>query len=118
MDAAELSFGSALFTNGLLVGETLPVMLTLLLVFPLVGHSWRWAFVFWGVPLLLIALLTAPLAPRLQHPAGDDGRPRWWPNWRDKVVWQGGVILGSINSIYFATNAFLPGHLTDPAGRT
>ena len=110
----KVSFGTALFTNGLLVGETLPVMLTLLVVFPLVGHSWRWALVFWGVPLLLIALLTVALAPRPQHPAGATiERPRWWPNWRDKVVWQGGLILGSINSIYFATNAFLPGHLTD-----
>ena len=38
-----VSFGTALYTNGLLVGETLPVMLTLPLLFPLVDHSWRWA---------------------------------------------------------------------------
>ena len=63
----KLSFGTALFTNGLLVGETLPVMLTLSLVFLLVGHSWRWSLVFWGLPLLLIALLTIALAPRPQH---------------------------------------------------
>ncbi len=110
----KVSLGTALFTNGLLVGETLPVMLTLLLVFPLVGGSWRWSLMFWGVPLLLIALLTVAIAPRPQHPAGARiERPRWWPNWRDRVVWQGGLILGCINSIYFATNAFLPGHLTD-----
>ena len=110
----KLSFGTALFTNGLLVGETLPVMLTLSLVFLLVGHSWQWSLVFWGLPLLLIALLTMVLAPRQQHAAGTmRERQRWWPNWRDRVVWQGGLILGCINSIYFATNAFLPGHLTE-----
>ena len=37
-----MSFGTAVYTNGLLVGETIPVMLTLPLVFPLVDDSWRW----------------------------------------------------------------------------
>ena len=111
----KVSFGTALFTNGLLVGETLPVMLTLLLVFP----SGR-RFLALGAYVLGRAAAAdravdggaraASAAPR--RCAGYE-RPRWWPNWRDKVVWQGGLILGSINSIYFATNAFLPGHLTD-----
>jgi len=38
-----VSLGTALFTNGVLVGETLPVMLTIPLMLPLVGESWRWA---------------------------------------------------------------------------
>src|SRR5262249_61770337 len=38
-----VSFGTAAFTNGLLVGEALPVMLTIPLVLPLVEGSWRWA---------------------------------------------------------------------------
>src|SRR5262249_2476901 len=46
-----VSLGTALFTNGVLVGETLPVMLTIPLMLPLVGESWRWALAVWGVPL-------------------------------------------------------------------
>jgi CP family cyanate transporter-like MFS transporter len=38
-----VSFATALYTNGLLVGETLAVMLTIPNVLPLVDNSWRWA---------------------------------------------------------------------------
>ena len=58
-----VSFGSAVYTNGLLVGETLPVMLTIPLIFPLVDNSWRWSLAVWGIPLILIAVLAATLAP-------------------------------------------------------
>ena len=51
-----MSFGTAVYTNGLLVGETLPVMLTIPLVFPLVDNSWRWSLAVWGIPLILIAV--------------------------------------------------------------
>ena len=47
-----VSFATALYTNGLLVGEALAVMLTIPIVLPLVDNSWRWAFVIWGVPLI------------------------------------------------------------------
>ena len=36
--------------------------------------------------------------------------------WRNKLIWQVGILLGSVNSVYFCSNAFLPGYLTD-AGR-
>src|SRR5216684_876533 len=112
-----LTFGTAVFTNGLLVGETLAVMLTIPLVLPLTG-GWRWGLVVWGVPLVLIALLAVALAPRSK--ATTSAAPvaglGWWPDWGDKLVWQIGILFGSVNSTYFSTNAFLPGHLTG-AGR-
>jgi MFS transporter, CP family, cyanate transporter len=114
-----VSFGTALYTNGLLVGETLPVMLMLPLVFPLVQDSWRGGLAVWGIPLIVIALLTVALAPRSQAVATDGAiaeRPQWWPNWRDKFIWQGALLIAGANSIYFASNAFLPGYLTE-AGR-
>jgi CP family cyanate transporter-like MFS transporter len=117
-----VSFGAAVFTNGLLVGETLPVMVTIPLVLPLVDGSWRWALAIWGLPLVLIAILTLALAPApKQAPkqavatAPAAGRD-WWPDWRNPLTWQTGILLGSINSVYFSCNAFLPGYLTD-AGR-
>jgi CP family cyanate transporter-like MFS transporter len=113
-----VSFGAAVFTNGLLVGETLPVMVTIPLVLPLVDGSWRWALAIWGLPLVLIAILTVALAPAPKEaPAAAPAAGRhWWPDWRNPLTWQIGILLGSVNSVYFCSNAFLPGYLTD-AGR-
>jgi MFS transporter, CP family, cyanate transporter len=110
-----VSLAAAVLTNGLLVGETIPVMLTIPLVLPLVNNSWRAALVVWSLPLVLIALLAIFLAPRengsnAAAPALDQ---RWWPDWRDKRVWQLGILFGSVNSVYIANNTFLPGYLID-----
>jgi len=111
-----VSLGTALFTNGVLVGETLPVMLTIPLVLPLVDASWRWALALWGVPLVLIALLTLALAPARERTAPAAAAIGWWPDWRNPLTWQIGILFGSVNGVYFCSNAFLPGYLTD-AGR-
>jgi MFS transporter, CP family, cyanate transporter len=113
-----VSFGTALYSNGLLVAETLAVMLTIPVVLPLVDNSWRWSLVVWGVPLVVIAILTLALAPASKDTAAiapAEGRS-WWPDWRNKLIWQIGILFGSVNSVYFCSNAFLPGHLTE-AGR-
>jgi CP family cyanate transporter-like MFS transporter len=113
-----IGFATAVFTNGLIVGEFVPVMLMTPAVLPLVGASWRWALAFWAIPLLAIAALTVALAPRLGPWRAGTGseRPRWWPDWRDPVVWQLALILGSANSTYFGANTFLPAYL-EGAGR-
>lgn len=113
-----VSFGTAVCTNGLLVGETLGVMLTFPLL-PLVNGSWRAAFAVWGIPLLLTAILTVLLAPapKATDAARTPAASRWWPDWRNKLIWQLGILFGSVNSCYFAANAFLPGHLAG-AGRS
>jgi CP family cyanate transporter-like MFS transporter len=112
----QVSFGTAVITNGLLVGETLGVMLTIPLVLALVDGSWRAGFAVWGIPLLATAILTAVLAPTRKADAGAAGAS-WWPDWSNKLIWQLGILFGSVNSSYFATNAFLPGHLAG-AGRS
>ena len=58
-----IGFATAVYTNGLLIGELLPVALMLPLVLPLVG-SWQWGFAFWSAPMVAIALLVILLAPR------------------------------------------------------
>src|SRR5882757_9514114 len=50
-----IGFGTAVFTNGLLVGEIFPVALTIPVVLPLLGNSWRASFVLWAVPVVIIA---------------------------------------------------------------
>jgi MFS transporter, CP family, cyanate transporter len=107
---SRIGFATAVYTNGLLVGEILPVALTLPLVMPLTGDSWRWSFVVWGALCAVIALIILPLAPRAQPSA--TAAPRlWWPNWRSGLIWQLGIMLGSVNSMYFATNFFMPRYL-------
>jgi CP family cyanate transporter-like MFS transporter len=102
---------TAVYTNGLLVAELLAVAITLPLVLPLADGSWRLAFVYWGVPVIVVALLVLFIAPREAKTAVTVPR-RWWPNWRDKLMWRLAFCLGCVNTCYFATNTFLPDYLT------
>jgi len=107
-----IGFGAAVFTNGLLVGEILPVALTIPLLLPLIGNSWRASFVIWAVPVALIAFVIMALAPRPAVPRPSSPTvQRWWPNWRDPLIWRLGIALGSVNAMYFSANAFLPDYL-------
>ena len=106
-----IGFGTAVFTNGLLVGEILPVALTIPLVLPLVGNSWRASFVVWAAPVALIALIILLLAPRPAARAKQTRPQRWWPDWSDPLIWRLGIALGSANAMYFTANAFLPDYL-------
>jgi CP family cyanate transporter-like MFS transporter len=107
-----IGFATAVYTNGLLIGEILPVALMLPLVLPIVGGSWQWGFVIWSVPVAIIAILVMVLAPRpSSRNESPPTRRRWWPDWRDMLIWRLGIMLGTINATYFATNAFLPDYL-------
>jgi len=103
-----IGFGTAVYTNGLLVGEIIPVALTALAVLPLLGNSWRWNFVAWAVPAAVIGALILALSPR-PGLMGVTAAPRlWWPNWRDPLIWRLGFMFGSVNALYFASNTFIP----------
>ena len=65
---------------------------------------------------MLIALLTLALATAREQAASAAPASGWWPDWRNPLTWQIGVLFGSVNGVYFCSNAFLPGYLTD-AGR-
>jgi CP family cyanate transporter-like MFS transporter len=105
-----IGFATAVYTNGLLIGELLPVALMLPLVLPLVG-SWQWGFAFWSVPMAAIAALVIVLAPRPVATDASAPRRRWWPDWGSSLIWRLGIMLGTVNALYFATNAFLPDYL-------
>ncbi len=106
-----IGFATAVYTNGLLFGEILPVALMLPLVLPLVGGSWQWGFVVWSVPVAVIAALVLALAPTAVNGLSSATSRRWWPDWHDPLIWRLGIMLGTINATYFATNAFLPDYL-------
>lgn len=106
--------GTGVYTNGLLVGEILPVALPLLL--PVFAENWRMSFVLWAAPIAAIALLVLMAAPREQKISVADVSRRWWPHWPAREVWRIGLIFGGVGPLYFGTNAFLPGYLSE-AGR-
>ncbi|HXZ00421.1 MAG TPA: MFS transporter [Stellaceae bacterium] len=115
--AGRVGLATAVYANGLLIGEVLAASLTLPLVLPLVAGSWQWSFVVWAMPVLATALLfrlgTAEAAPSAGH-----GPARWWPDWWDARTWQLGLLQGGASALYFASNAFLPDylHATGQAG--
>jgi Cyanate permease len=108
-----IGLGTALYTNGLLVGEILAVLLTIPLVLPLAGGSWRLSLVFWSIPIAVIAVVVHVLAPRSRRVhEPDPALPRkWLPDWHVGLVWRLGALFCCINAIYFSTNAFMPIYL-------
>ena len=109
-----LVLGTGVYTNGLLVGEILPVALPLLL--PAFADNWRATFALWAAPIVAIAVLIFVLAPREQAAPVAAISGRWWPDWPAWDVWRLGLIFGGVGPLYFGTNAFLPGYLSE-AGR-
>jgi CP family cyanate transporter-like MFS transporter len=110
---SRIGFGTAVYTNGLLVGEIVPVAMTIPVLLPLLGGSWRLDFAVWSVPVVLIALAVLLLAPRraATMTAANLAEGRWWPDWNDPLLWRLGIMLGTVSAGYFATNAFLPDYL-------
>jgi CP family cyanate transporter-like MFS transporter len=106
----KIGFATAVYTNGLLIGELAPVALTIPIVLPLMGN-WQGSCAFWSVPVAAIALLVLFFSPRQAPTNGTPVRRRWWPDWSSGLIWRLGFMLGTVNAIYFGTNAFLPPYL-------
>ena len=113
-----IGLGTIAYTSGMLMGAMFATVLTIPLVLPLAGGSWRLDLALWAAPALLIVPAFVLLSPKA------DTRPgaataiggRWWPDWSDPLIWLLGIALGSNNAAYFSTNAFL-GDFLDSAGK-
>jgi CP family cyanate transporter-like MFS transporter len=106
---SRIALGTIAYSSGMLMGAMFATVLTIPLVLPLAGGSWRLDLVLWAVPALLIApafFLLSPRAPDFTKAATASGG-RWWPDWKNPLIWLLGVTFGSNNSAYFSTNAFL-----------
>ncbi|HTZ36081.1 MAG TPA: MFS transporter [Stellaceae bacterium] len=103
-------FATAIYANGLLIGEALPPAATLPLVLPWVGGSWGLSLAAWSAPAALTALLLAA-TPSRPAPAEDAAPARWWPDWRRAAPWQLGLLLGGTGGAYFCANTFIPDYL-------
>ena len=104
-----IGLATAVYVNGLLVGETLSAAFTIPWALPVAGGSWERTFVFWAVPVAATAVLLVALT-RENRPARAE-RAQWWPDWKAWRTWQIGLLLGGISVSYFGANAFMPDYL-------
>jgi CP family cyanate transporter-like MFS transporter len=106
-----IGFGTAVYSNGLVIAALLGVALSVPVMQTLGQGSWRFSLVLWAIPVAATALLVLLFAPR--QAAASPGEQRWWPDWRDPLVWQLGFLTGSANIIYWTANTFLPDYLVE-----
>ncbi|MBV8120567.1 MAG: MFS transporter [Alphaproteobacteria bacterium] len=108
--AARAGFATAVYANGLLIGEGLPAALTIPWVLPLVDGSWRMSFVVWALPVAATALLLA-LCPNSERVIAAAPAARWWPDWKRSETWLLGLMQGGTGGLYFAANTLIPDYL-------
>ena len=108
-----IAFGTIGYSAGMLMGATFPAVLTIGYVLPAVGGSWRLDVVLWALPAILIAPVFLLLSPKKRNASNTTAASmgRWWPDWKDPVVWLLGFTFASNNSPYFVTSAFLGDYL-------
>ncbi|MEQ6884163.1 MFS transporter [Salicola sp. Rm-C-2C1-2] len=104
LSPTRVALGSACYMNGMLMGEFVGAGLTLPVIMPLTGESWRLTLLVWSLPAALIALLL--LVPKTSHNGGD-GNAQWLPRLRDPLMWKLGLLLAGTSSLFFGTNAYM-----------
>ncbi len=105
LSPGRIALGSACYMNGMLMGEFIGAGLTLPVIMPLAGDSWRGALLLWSLPGLLVAALL--LLPRRNLNAAEATSLHWLPSWRDPLMWQMGLLLGGTAALFFGTNAYM-----------
>jgi MFS transporter, CP family, cyanate transporter len=110
-----IAIATAVYSNGILIGETLPTVLTTPVgVLALAHGDWRWALASWSVAVALSAVAIVRAAPARTSAAA---RPsRWWPDWHQGQAIRIGVVMGMASATYFGANAYIPDFL-DQTGR-
>jgi len=110
-----IALATAAFSNGVLVGETVPTALTTPVgVLPIVHGDWRWALAAWSAVVVITAAAIALYAPARTHRVAVPAR--WWPSWLEGQTLRIGIVMGMASAVYFGTNAYVPDFL-DQSGR-
>ena len=103
-----IALGTIAYTSGMLIGSMFSTVLTIPVVLPLLGGSWRLDLVFWAALSLAIAPVFYLLSPKTNSQSVNTAvGGRWWPDWKNPTVWLLGLTFGSNNSAFFSSNAFL-----------
>jgi CP family cyanate transporter-like MFS transporter len=110
-----IAIATAAYSNGLLIGETIPTAFTTPFgALPVAHGDWRWALALWSLVVLVTGIAIVGAAPRAA--SGAVARPGWWPDWRANQTAQLGLVMGMASAVYFGANAFIPDFL-DQTGR-
>jgi MFS transporter, CP family, cyanate transporter len=110
-----IAIATAVYSNGILIGETLPNALTTPVgVLPLAHGDWRWALALWSLVVVFSGIAIALVAPARRSALAAPSR--WWPSWREGQAVRIGLIMGMASTVYFGTNAYVPDFL-DQTGR-
>jgi len=110
-----IAIATAVYSNGILIGETLPTAFTTPVgALPLAHGDWRWSLAFWSVIVLASSLAIALNSPA--RAAGVSLGGRWWPEWRRHQAVRIGLVMGMASATYFGANAYIPDFL-DQTGR-
>jgi CP family cyanate transporter-like MFS transporter len=112
LEPKHLAIGSAIYMNGMLMGEFIGGGITLPVLMPLVDNNWRTALLVWSLPGLLVA--AALFLPRREkvRPAQ---KPSWLPDWKNPLTLRIGLLLGLSGSLFFGLNAYM-GSLLEQQG--
>lgn len=104
LEPRRIALGSAIYMNGMLMGEFIGAGLTLPVIMPLTNDSWRLTLIAWSVPAIAVAL--ALLIPR-RDKNQPVRRPAWLPDWQNPLTLRLGLLLGASASMFFGLNAYL-----------
>src|SRR2546421_3190592 len=89
-----IAIATAVYSNGILIGETLPTVLTTPFgVLPLSHGDWRWALATWSVLVALSTITVGLAAPRRSSRVAAAAR-WWWPDWRQNPTIRIGLGMG------------------------
>jgi CP family cyanate transporter-like MFS transporter len=108
-----IAVGTIGYSAGMLMGAMFPAVFTIAYVLPAVGGNWRLDVALWAVPALVMAPVFFLLSPRIRESrdALATSGGRWWPDWKNPVVWLLGFTFASNNCPYFVTSAFIGDYL-------
>jgi len=111
LQPAHLALGSAVYMNGMLMGEFIGAGLTLPVLMPLLDNNWRLTLLVWSLPALLVATLLFLPKQRSLPIAGNKTNKNWIPDWSDPLLWRMGFLLAVSASLFFGGNAYLSSFL-------
>jgi CP family cyanate transporter-like MFS transporter len=108
-----LAMGTAIYMNGMLMGEFIGAGITLPVLMPLLDNSWRATLMAWSLPALLIAAALFLPKRDLARPVR---RAAWLPDWKNPLTLRLGLLLGLSGSMFFGLNAYM-GNLLEQQGQ-
>ncbi len=86
-----IAIATAVYSNGILIGETLPTALTTPVgALPAAHGDWRWALALWSVFVAFSAVAIAIAAPK--RGPKPSVPTRWWPSWREGQTMRIGIV--------------------------